>query len=355
MKKFLFALVGLICAVSVNSVAGAVGAVALGAQPLCGALVINGVSFVSGLCGGFMPAGAACVGLHTEAWTGFMTKAFRTDPEGLGWYTKIRSFDQYVDNDVIHFVNIGGDPTVLINNTSYPLEVEELEDGDKAVSLDKYQTKPTRITDDELYSLSYDKKATVIERHKEAISEKKYTRAIHAISPDENSKATPVILTTGAAADGRKIMTRKDLVKLKKLFDKNKVPKIGRVLVLCADHVADLLENDQQFANQYYNAENGKINKQLGFEIYEYDDCPYYNATTLKKVAYGSVPADTDMQASIAFSPLRMMKANGTVKAYTSEAKDSPTTQENLVSFRAYSICLPLKKEAMGAIVSAKA
>ena len=158
----------------------------------------------------------------------------------------------------------------------------------------------------------------------------------------------------GEASEGRKIMTRKDIVRLKKLFDKNKVPKAGRCLVLCSDHVADLLENDQKFYNQYYNAESGKINKVLGFEIYEYDDCPYYNATTLKKVAYGSVPADTDMQASIAFSPTRMMKANGSVKTYASEAKNNPTTQENLISFRTYSICLPLKNEAMGAIVSAK-
>lgn len=355
MKKFLFALVGLICAVSVNCAVGAVGAVALGAQPLYGALAVNGISFLSGLCGGFMPAGAACAGLFTEAWTGFMTKAFRTDPEGLGWYAKIRSFDQYVENDVIHFVNIGGDPTVLVNNTSYPLEIEELEDGDKAVTLDKYQTKPTRITDDELYSLSYDKKATVIERHKEAISEKKYSRAIHAIAPNENTKATPVILTTGEVSEGRKIMTRKDIVRLKKLFDKNKVSKAGRCLVLCADHIADLLENDQKFANQYYDYASGKVSKLYGFEIYEYDDCPYYNATTLKKIAFGSVPADTDMQASIAFSPLRMMKANGSVKTYASEAKNNPTTQENLISFRTYSICLPLKNEAMGAIVSAKA
>ena len=56
-------------------------------------------------------------------------------------------------------------------------------------------------------------------------------------------------------------MTRKDIVRLKKLFDKNKVPKAGRCLVLCSDHVADLLENDQKFYNQYYNAESGKINK----------------------------------------------------------------------------------------------
>ncbi len=355
MKKFLFALVGFVCAIAANSTAGAVGAVALGAQPVYGMLAVNGVSFLSGMCGGFMPSGVACAGLYTEAWTGFMSKAFRTDPEGLGWYSKIRSFDQYVENDIIHFVNIGGDPTVLVNNTSYPLDIEDLEDGDKAVTLDKYQTKPTRITDDELYSLSYDKKATVIERHQEAISEKKYSRAIHAISPTENTSKTPVILTTGDVSDGRKILTRKDIIKLKKQFDKNKVPKVGRVLVLCSDHIADLLENDQKFNSQYYDYTSGKINKLYGFEIYEYDDCPYYNATTLKKVAYGSVPADTDRQASIAFSPVRMMKANGSVKTYASEAKNNPTTQENLISFRTYSICLPLKEEAMGAIVSAKA
>ena len=131
MKKFLFALMGFVCAIAVNCTAGAVGAVALGAQPVYGMLAVNGVSFLSGMFGGFMPSGAACAGLYTEAWTGFMSKAFRTDPEGLGWYTKIRSFDQYVENDIIHFVNIGGDPTVLVNNTSYPLDIEDLEDGDK--------------------------------------------------------------------------------------------------------------------------------------------------------------------------------------------------------------------------------
>ncbi len=351
MKKFLL----IICALGVNSAVGAAVAAVIDAQPLYGAIAANGISFVAGIFGGFAPAGALRAGLLTEVWTGFMIKAFRTDPEGLGWYTKIRSFDQYANNDVIHFVDIGGDPDVLVNNTSYPLEVQTLEDGDKAVSLDKFQTKPTKITDDEMYALSYDKKATVVERHKEALQEKKYSRAIHAIAPNENVKATPVLLTSGAVADGRKTMTFKDIIALKKAFDKNKVPKLGRILVLCSDHVADLLENEQRFRDQYYNSENGKVYKQYGFEIYEYDECPYYNASTLRKLVYGSVPADTDSQASVAFSPTRMMKANGSVTAYAAEAKDNPTTQANLLSYRAYSICLPLKNEAMGAIVSAKA
>ena len=354
MKKFLLAFLGIICALGVNGAVGAVVGGVIGVQPLYGAIAANGISCVAGMFGGFAPAGVLRAGLLTEVWTGQMIKAFRTDPDGLGWYTKIRSYDQYANNDVIHFVNIGGDPDVLVNNTSYPLDVQTLEDGDKAVSLDKFQTKPTKITDDEMYALSYDKKASVIERHKEAMKEKIYSRAIHAIAPNENVKATPVILTTGATTEGRKAMTLQDVINLKKLFDKNKVPKAGRILVLCSDHIADLLQNEQKFAQQYYNYETGKVAKLFGFEVYENDDCPYYNASTLKKLAYGAVAGDTDTQASVAFSPTRMMKANGSVTAYASEAKDNPTTQENLLSYRAYSICLPLKNEAMGAIVSAK-
>ncbi len=355
MRKFLFALLGLICTLSVNGVVGAVVGMSLGAQPLYGALAAGGVSVVAGTFGGMAPVGVLRAGLLTEVWTGQMIKAFRTDPAEMGWYNRIRSYDQYVNNDVIHFVQIGGDPTVLVNNTTYPLDIETLEDADKAISLDKYQTRPTQITDDELYALSYDKKASVIERHKEVMKEKIYSRAIHALAPGENKDATPVIATTGTAVDGRKAMTRSDVIRLKKLFDKNKVPKADRILVLCGDHIADMLENDQKFAQQYYNYETGKVAKLYGFEVYEYDDCPYYNATALTKLAYGAAPGTTDTQASVAFSLNGKMKANGSMTAYASEAKTDPKNQANLLNYKVYSICLPLAERAMGAIVSAKA
>lgn len=353
MKKILFAIFGLLGALFVNSAVGAaVGGVVCG-KPVYGAIAANVISFSAGLFGGLAPAGSLCAGLLAEVWTGAMIKAFRTDPAALGWYNKIRSYDQYAENDLIHFVNLGGDPDVLVNNTTYPLDVQDLADADKPIALDKFQTKPTRITDDEMYSLSYDKKASVIERHHSALSEEKYSRAIHALAPGGNTTLTPVIATTGSVVDGRLAMTRQDIIDLKKAFDKNKVTGV-RVLVLCPDHVADLLTSDQKFSDQYYNYTTGKIANLYGFEVYEYSKCPYYNAGTLAKLAYGAVSADTDNQASVAFSVARAMKANGTLKAYASEAKDNPTTQENLLSFRMYTICLPLKEDAMGAIVSAK-
>lgn len=353
MKKFLFALMGFIIGLTATSAMGATLGMVVGASPAAGAIALDGIAVGTRLMGGLAPATALRAGLYSEAWTGELVKAFRSAAAAVGWYNKIRSYDQYVQNDVIHLVDIGADPEVLVNNTTYPLEIETLEDGDIAVRLDKYQTKPTRITDDELHALTYDKMSSVVERHKDAFSEKKFNCAIHSLAPAEHTAKTPVILTSGDATEDRKRLTRSDIIALKKAFDKAKIPAQGRILVLCADHVADLLEQDQKFAAQYYNYESGAISRLYGFEVYEYDECPYFNTTTKKKLAYGAVPTTTDRQSSVAFSLKRAMKANGSTKTYLQEAANNPTTQENLFSMRTYTLCLPTKNEGLGAIVSA--
>lgn len=354
MKKFLLALMGMIIGLSATSAMGAVLGEAVGATPAAGALALDTIAVGTSLMGGLAPSNALRVGLYPEAWTGELVKAFRAAEAAIGWYNKIRDYSQYVDKDIIHLVDVGADPEVLVNNTTYPLEIENLADGDIAVTLDKYQTKPTRVTDDELHALGYDKMASVVERHKEAFSETKFSRAIHSLAPAESKTKTPVLLTTGEVVDDRRRLTRSDIIALKTAFDKAKIPAEGRILVLCADHVADLLESDQKFANQYYNYESGAITRLYGFEVYEYNECPYYNTSTKKKLAYGAVPATaTDRQCSVAFTTKRAMKANGSTKTYLQEAANNPTTQENLFSMRTYTLCLPTKNEGLGAIVSA--
>jgi hypothetical protein len=353
MKRFLLALMGMIIGLTATSVMGATLGATVGVTPAVGALTFDSIAIGTSLMGGLAPAGALRAGLYPEVWTGELVKAFRAAEAAVGWYNKIQSYDQYVEKDTIHMVDIGADPEVLVNNTTYPLEIETLEDGDIAVKLDKFQTKPTRVTDDELHALSYDKMSSVVERHKEAFSETKFSRAIHSIAPAENKTKTPVLLTTGEAVDDRLRLRRLDIIALKKAFDKAKLPAEGRILVLCADHVADLLEQDQKFAAQYYNYESGAISRLYGFEVYEFNECPYFNTTTKKKLAYGAIPATTDRQSSVAFSLKRTMKANGSTKTYLQEAASNPTTQENLFSMRTYTLCLPKKAEGLGAIVSA--
>lgn len=349
MKKILL----MMMAFAINSLMGATLAAAVGLNPVAGAVTLNTAAIAASQTD---MAHVLRAGVYTEVWTGEMIKAFRNSAESLGWLNKIRSYDQYAQNDLIHFVDLGGDPDVLINNTTYPIDVQDITDADKAISLDKYQTKATRITDDELYAISYDKMGSVIERHREAIDATKFSRAIHALAPAASTAATPIVLTSGAADnDGlRKMITRNDIILLKKGFDKLKVPAAGRILVLCTDHVADLLNSDQKFAEQYYNYTSGKIANLYGFEVYEFTDNPYFTTDpAAAKLAYGAVPVAGQYMASVAFFAPRMMRATGSTKSYLSEAKDNPTTQENLANFRHYFIALPLKNEAIGAIVSA--
>jgi len=341
----------IIMAVAINCIIGGFIASIIGVSPYLGALGVNAIALLPlQRCA----KGALRSGLYPEIWTGELIKALRTSMESVGWLDKIKSYDQYSKNNVINFVDIGGDPTVLINNTTYPLDIETLVDANKAIQLDKYQTKPTRITDDELHGLGYDKIGSVVERHSDVIAETKYRKALHSLAPSENTDATPVVLTSGlASADGtRKKMKAIDVLKLKEKFDTLKVPLVGRVLVLSPEHVSDLLEEDRVFSQQYNNYTTGKIANMYGFEVYEYVDTPSYTVSTLKKLAYGSVATSTERNASIAFYAPRMMRATGETKTYLQDASSMPTTQENIVSYRHYFIALPLRNEAIGAIVS---
>lgn len=337
-----------ICGTLFNVLMGVVLASVAGVDPAYGAAT---GAVVPAVLGNFMPQGAAFEGVYTEVWTGELIKRLNAGLRA-DWLNGIPDYSAKVDNEVIHLVDVGGDPDVLVNNTTYPIPIQDLTEGDVPVGLDKFQTKATRVTDDQLYALSFDKFSADVERHGNSILTVKYKKAAHALSPYSHTASTPVIPTSGDAdAAGRKKMTVKDIIALKRAFDNMEVPEDGRVLVLCPDHVNDLLEQDQTFKDKYYNYTTGKLLNMFGFEVYTYINCPYYTNAGVK-VAYNATPAATDTKASFAFYRPRMFKAQGSTKMYYSEARTNPQTQESLVNFRHYYIVLPKKLEAFGAIYS---
>jgi hypothetical protein len=350
--------------ITVNCIIGGAIAAFAGVPPLAGGIALNAAAVASP----FLHIEGLRAGIYIEVWTGEQIKAFRTDVASLGWLVAIPSYDQYVrpgigsEADIIHLVAVGADPEVLINNTTYPISIVALPDGDKAISLDKYQTTATPITDDELHAISFDKMASVVERHTYAVNETKYAKVIHALAPQTHTAATPVLKTTGDVAPegGRLMLTRKDVISLKKAFDNIKCPVKGRILVLCPDHISDLLSIDQKFIDQYHNYTTGKVFNMYGFDVYEFTACPYFkqpvtgqDPAPATKVAYGAIPGATDTQASVAYFAPRMFKATGTTTTYPTPAE--ATMQQHLYNVRHYFIALPKKQEAIGAIYSAAA
>lgn len=341
----------LLYAVLLNTLVGLMLAFYLELPVLAGVLAVNALGFVVPFLK--LPSGLR-VGVLVEAWTGQVIEHYTHMQEGT-FLDGVPDFSQYSENDVIHMVDVGFDPDVLINNTTYPLEIQDLEDGDVTISLVKFETKPTRITDDELYAASYEKMKIVKERHGNQIGEKIIDKALHAFAPaSHDAAATPILVTTGADdGTGRKMLKREDIVKLKAACDKIGMPKAGRRLVLCADHINDLLMLDQKFKDQYTNYETGAIGKMYGFEIYEQTVCPIYTVATRVKKSFGAVQAAGDYEASVVFYVKRMFKAKGTTKAYASEAKTDPVNKQNLMSFTSRFVALPQKTAgSIAAIVS---
>lgn len=300
--------------------------------------------------GKFLPKGAALEGVYTEVWTGELVRQLRGGMTA-SFLDGVSDYSAAVNNEVVHLVDVGGDPDVLINNTTYPIATQELEDGDIALGLDKFQTKKTAVSDDQLFAISYDKMGSVIERHGDAITIAKFKKAAHALAPNSNTAKTPVVPTSGEDDNGRKKCTRKDIIALKRKLDALQVPTAGRRLVLCSDHVNDLLEDDQKFRDQYYNYTTGKIANMYGFEVYEFENCPYFTKEGTK-VPFKNSPSGTDHQASFCFYTKRVFRAQGSTKMYYRDAQTNPDYQQNEVNFCHYYIVLPKKMEAIGAIYS---
>ena len=342
MKKVLV----LLCSVLFNCVMGGVLASTVGVAPVFGALSMNAISMVAGA----LQPGALNATVYTEVWIGEVVKQFRKS-ENATFLDGVPDYSRYAENDVIHLVDAGIDPDVLVNNTTYPIPLQDLTDSDIAISLDKFQTKVTPITDDELYALSYDKIALVKDKHANAISDKKHDKAIHAFAPAQNSTNTPVLVTTGELVNNRRRLARKDIITLKKRLDDIGAPRKGRRLVLCSDHVEDLLLADQKFADQYYNYTSGKIANMYGFEIHEYISNPLYTSAGIKK-AFGATASTGEYQASVFFNVSGVFKCGGSTKMYWSPSANDPEYQRNKVAFTHRFICMPKVSRGTGAIIS---
>lgn len=276
-----------------------------------------------------------------------MLKKFRHDNMWLG---ALKSKQGWVDNDVIKIPKRGAAPTVLINNTVYPIVSNGRDDSHVVLSLNKYETTNTTVTAAELYALPYEKVSDVQEQHREELEDKTAQHALHSIAPVSNSANTPVIECTGTPdASGRKTMTSKDVNKAKKMLDKLLVAKEGRILVLCPDHVADLLDEDRTFQTQYHNATDGMLAKSYyGFMIYESTYNPTYNGGT--KVAFGAV--DGSQVASVIMHNKTCFKATGSVTRYARPKELDPENRRHTIGFELYFIGIPIRDEGVGAIIS---
>ena len=340
-----------LCAVFVNCVMGGTMAAVLGVSPVAGAI---GLNLVAAVVGGCMPRGSLAAGVYTEIWTGELVKSLRHAMEGT-WLDGLPDNSSIVNNETIHLVDVGVDPDVLVNNSSYPIDLQSLDDADFSIWLDKFQTKVTPVTDDELYAISYDKMQRVKESHAKAINDAKFKRAAYNLCPKRATTETNVLITSGEPENGagRVKMTIQDLLRMKRHMDKLGIPSSDRRLVLCTEHMNDLLETDQKFREQYnINRNDGTLGRLYGFDIYEFSGNPVMGITDFRRDEADAATNQYKQKCSFAFYTPLVFKATGSTKMYYSEASTDPEYQRNKINFCHRFICTPKRDNFTVAMVS---
>lgn len=251
---------------------------------------------------------------------------------------------QMGEENIIHIPTSEFNPEVLINNKTYPIAIQEYTDDEVTVKLDKYQTKATKVDDDQIQGASYDKIYAVTRAHVNSINVRKNKKAIHALAPDSNTTDTPVLELSGSEC------TYEDLVALKDKCDELQWPEEGRRLVLCSKHYNALLKDRKNFGDQLINYRSGAVSPHIaGFEIKQYIAMPHYSGGSKK--AFGEVPASGDKPASVAFVVDNVRKKTGITKQYFSEAKSDPENQTNRLNYRHYFIAIPVQKKYIAALI----
>lgn len=290
--------------------------------------------------------------LNKEVWVSQILEGFYPDDSFL---KKAVDYSQFVENNRLHIASAGIDPKVLINNTTYPINVVGRDDEDNMISLDKFETENTLVRRPEALEYSYDKLESVIRQHRATLRKSVAMKAAHAFAPDANTDSTPIVTTTGTAANGRKRLTLADVLTLKERFDDAEIPLEERYIILHPKHVSDLLLEDTKLFKDITNLKEGEPFQFAGFGFFAFSQMPVYRLAdgVYTKVPFPAAKVADDAFASVAFYAKEVMKADGDIYMYATE--DDPKERATIVGFDKRFVALPMRGKGIGAIISAKA
>jgi len=301
-----------------------------------------------------MPRWLLYAGLFKEVWISRLMEKFYPT---AAWLNRAQDFSGVVENNTINLAEIGADPQVLVNNTTYPVPFADRTDVPLALPLDYYDTEGTVVRNAEAVQLAYPKMDTVVAQHGKALAKAQSAKAAWNYAPQANGTYTPVLTTLGnpkvAYAIGARLpFSFRNIIAAAQALDAVDAPADGRVLVLCTQHKQDLLNEDVNLFKGFSDYKTGMIGQLYGFDIYTSTQCPTYNntvPTAPTKNAYGAAPAGTDVVASFFFVDSEVMRAKGTMDLFY-RLRD-PEARGDIVGFQQRFVALSIRNKLIGAVV----
>lgn len=277
------------------------------------------------------------MGVQKEIWHEFIMENFYAENPHLAVATNVSG--NVINGKIVHIPQAGTTSGGEKNRTVFPAGIVTRGDSDVTYALDDYSTNPVRIPNIEQYEVSYDKKKSVLDNDRAAMSEfigtdifYKWTNGL----PSGN-----VVRTTGANADAsapgatgtRKSFERKNLKKARSIIS-NQVKSIrdnlyAFVPIDMLDQLGESLDKVNYLTEE--EKRSGIVAKLDGFKVIPITTRLVADASGAIK-AVGAVSASTDNEVIVCFSADSVEFAMGDMDMFSDEK--NPQYFSDIYSFQ---------------------
>jgi hypothetical protein len=231
---------------------------------------------------------------------------------------------EYVDNNVLHLAEAGIEPGVHENffegNADGELPIANVDDVPHEVTLKIYSTEATRHRNLEDVELAYDKRKSVIGRHRSALAKKIGLKAAYAWTPSVTNAHNKLINLAGDASVIDAII---DLRAFYRDLDINE----NLHLCLTPEHWARIRKEDKKLYKELSTEKNPVY---ADFRLHSYSKTPLFTDAGVKK-PFGAAQEAGDRKSSFSWVDTETFRCFGDTEIYLEKGK--ARIQADLLSF----------------------
>ncbi len=245
-------------------------------------------------------------GLQTEVWIADIKEQPLPD---TSFITQSQDLSGYVNNNTLHLAEAGVDPDVHLNyfkDNNVELPIQAIDDIPHEVLLQIWSTNQTKHNNLIEAELSYDKRASVLNRHRNALAKNMAARTAFAWGAATNDEFNKIINLDAADSviDG--------ILDMQAFMRDHDLDMSNLNILLTAQHAARIRKEDKKLYKEISSEKGATIDD---FKVFFYSKTPYYTAAGAKK-PWGSTVDPTDKKASIIWSSEEVFRCTGDVEIY---------------------------------------
>lgn len=291
---------------------------ALGASVPLVATTIVATSTVAQYIAPELFKGIAMEGLQTEVWIAGIKE--NPVPNNSFIYQSV-DLSQYVEHNKLHLAEAGVEPAVhedYFATANNPLPVTDITDIGNEVVLHTYSTEQTRHRELQDIELSYDKRSSIIGRHRLSLEKNLGKRAAYAWAPKQDGTGNKVcnLSASDSVIDA--------IIDLKQFMEENDILQ-GVNICFTPEHFARIRKEDKRLYKDILNEQ-----QMYGIKVFQYSQNPLYTSAGVKK-PFGATKDNTDKRASFMWVTDEVFRCFGDVEMYAT-LRDSGL-QADTISF----------------------